>query len=94
MVKLDTRVANAISHANSSGYRIPMTTFSNHSSTVEKDSTLVNTLISGNYRSLKTIFTMFRLQTNIRKGTLKSISNRSNPLRPIISVGSTISGAS
>eukprot|EP00873_Tetraselmis_striata_P017508 jgi/Tetstr1/437772/TSEL_026426.t1 len=72
IVKLDGSVASAISQANASGYRIPMTTFSNHASSVESGSTLINTLISGNYRSLKTLFTIFRLQENMGDGTKKT----------------------
>eukprot|EP00873_Tetraselmis_striata_P029840 jgi/Tetstr1/450104/TSEL_037149.t1 len=72
IVKLDGSVANAISQANASGYRIPMTTFSNHASSVEAGSTLINTLISGNYRSLMTLFTISRLQENMGDGTKKT----------------------
>eukprot|EP00873_Tetraselmis_striata_P039775 jgi/Tetstr1/460039/TSEL_005359.t1 len=79
IVKLDAGVASAISQANSGGYRIPMTTFSNHASSVESGSTLCNTLISGNYRSLKTIFSVFRLQGNIGDGTKKTVTLRTNP---------------
>eukprot|EP00873_Tetraselmis_striata_P009639 jgi/Tetstr1/429903/TSEL_019768.t1 len=78
VIKLNSEVAIAISQANSAGYRIPMTTFQNHSSSVEKDASSVNTLISTSARSLKTLLTVFRPQANIGDGTKNTLSARAN----------------
>eukprot|EP00873_Tetraselmis_striata_P016520 jgi/Tetstr1/436784/TSEL_025564.t1 len=78
VIKLNSEVAMAISQANAGGYRIPMTTFQNHSSSVEKDASSVNTLISTSARSLKTLLTVFRPQANIGDGTKNTLSSRAN----------------
>lgn len=78
VIKLNSEVAMAISQANAGGYRIPMTTFQNHSSSVEAAASSVNTLISTSARSLKTLITVFRPQANIGDATAKTLSSRSN----------------
>eukprot|EP00873_Tetraselmis_striata_P020279 jgi/Tetstr1/440543/TSEL_028866.t1 len=79
IVKLDGGAAQAISAANAGGYRIPMTTFSNHAASVEAGSKVINTLISGNYRSLKTLLTIFRKQSNASTATVGFLTDRTNP---------------
>ena len=79
VVQLNVEAANAISSMNSGGYRIAMHTFSCHSSSVEQGAKNAHILISGNYRSLKTLFSVFRKQSNSGDRSKKSITDRYNP---------------
>ena len=79
MVVLNSETARAISAANSGGYRIPMQTYSAHSSSLEVGTGNCNILMSGNYRSLKTLLTVFRKQSNAVDVTKKYITERFNP---------------
>eukprot|EP00873_Tetraselmis_striata_P046097 jgi/Tetstr1/466361/TSEL_010891.t1 len=79
VIKLYSEVAMVISQANRAGYRIPMTGFQNHSSSVEKDASSVNTVVSTSARSLKTLLTVFRPHAIIGDGTKNNLSPRANP---------------
>ena len=77
--ELSSDAARMISSQNSGGYMISFDSFANLSSTVEQGANNCNILIPARYSSLKTLFTIFRLQTNIGAITPKTVSARSNP---------------
>ena len=77
-VELNSEAARMISQQNSSGYAISFDSFANFGSTIGSSSTNCNVLIPARYSSLKTLFTVFRDQSNIGKKLEKTISERYN----------------
>jgi hypothetical protein len=78
-VELNSEAARMISAQNAGGYAISFDSFANYASTVaagEND----NILIPARYSSLKTLFYIFRLQTDIGKADAKTTNSRVNPI--------------
>jgi hypothetical protein len=78
-VELNSEAARMISAQNSGGYAISFDSFANYASTVSAGKN-ANILIPARYSSLKTLFTIFRLQSDINKADAKTISARANPV--------------
>jgi hypothetical protein len=78
-VELNSEVARMISSQNAGGYAISFDSFANYASTVAAGKN-ANILIPARYSSLKTLFTIFRLQSDINLATAKTISSRTNPV--------------
>jgi hypothetical protein len=78
-VELNSEVARMISSQNAGGYAISFDSFANYASTVAAVKN-ANILIPARYSSLKTLFTIFRLQSDINLATAKTISSRANPV--------------
>jgi len=82
-VMISPEVARVIESMSPQGIRVPMTSFSLQANTVPANTTNPNLLLSGNFRSVKTLFTMFRLAEN--KGSAgaskRYIANRVNPIQ-------------
>lgn len=79
-VELNSEAARMISQQNAGGYVIGFDSFANYASTIETGATNANILIPARYSSLKTLFSMIRLQSNIGASTVATISSRSNPV--------------
>jgi hypothetical protein len=79
-VELNSSAAQMISSQNAGGYAISFDSFANYASTVASGGKNANILIPARYSSLKTLFSIFRIQDNINKDTEKSISARANPI--------------
>jgi len=80
-VMVNDTVARALESVNPSGIRIPFTTFSLQSNSVPNGVSSVNMLLSGNFRSVKTIFTTFRLDANKNLAAAKYVTARTNPIK-------------
>jgi hypothetical protein len=78
-VELNSEAARMISQQNSGGYAISFDSFANYASTVTAGKN-ANILIPARYSSLKTLFSVFRLQTDVGKADAKTISSRANPV--------------
>jgi len=78
-VELNSSAAQMISSQNAGGYAISFDSFANYASTVAAGKN-ANILIPARYSSLKTLFTIFRLQDDINKPGKKTISARANPI--------------
>ena len=78
-VELNSEAARMISQQNSGGYAISFDSFANYASTVTAGKN-ANILIPARYSSLKTLFSVFQLQTDIGKADAKTISSRANPV--------------
>jgi hypothetical protein len=77
---LASGAARMVSQSNSGGYMISFDSFANLASSIETGANNCNILIPARYFSLKTLFTIMRLQENIGTGaqTKKTITNRMN----------------
>ena len=73
-IDLASDAARMVSQSNSGGYMISFDSFANYSSSLEANTTNMNVLIPARYSSLKTLFTVVRLQENIRVITKSTIS--------------------
>ena len=80
-VHINETVARTIESMNPDGIRIPLTSFSLQSNTVPKDAKSCSLLLSGNFRSVKTILTIFRLTYNKGTDGEKWASARINPIK-------------
>ena len=80
-VMINDTVARSLESMNPIGIRIPFTTFSLRSNNVTDGVLSVNMLLSGNFRSVKTLFPIFRLDSNKNAATAKYVTNRSNPIK-------------
>lgn len=78
-VELNSEAARMISAQNAGGYMISFDSFANFASTVEAGATNMNTLIPARYSSLKTLFTVIRLQGEQIKFDAKTVTSRCNP---------------
>ena len=79
-VMIAPEVARAIESMNPMGIRIPFTSFSLQSNSVPTGVSSANILLSGNFKSVKTIFSTFRLDANKGLVTAKYVTARSNPI--------------
>ena len=77
-VELNSEAAKIISAQNAGGYMISFDSFANYASTIEAQATNTNVLIPARYSSLKTLFTIIRLQENIGASAKETISERLN----------------
>jgi len=77
--ELNSEAARIISAQNAGGYAISFDSFANYASTVAAGKN-ANILIPARYSSLKTLFSIFRTQTDIGKASAKTISARVNPV--------------
>jgi hypothetical protein len=75
---LASDAARMVSQSNSGGYMISFDSFANYSSSLEAQTTNMNILIPARYSSLKTLFTVIRLQENVGAITKNTISERVN----------------
>jgi hypothetical protein len=75
---LASDAARMVSQSNSGGYMISFDSFANYSSSLEANTTNMNILIPARYSSLKTLFTVIRLQENVGAITKSTISERVN----------------
>ena len=80
-VMVNSEVARAIESMSPQGIRIPMTTFSLQSNSVAEGLNSVNLLLSGNFRSVKTLLSIFRLDGNRGVAANKYVSDRVNPIQ-------------
>jgi hypothetical protein len=80
-VELNSEAARMISAQNAGGYAISFDSFANYASTVAAGKN-ANILIPARYSSLKTLFSVFRLQSSIghTDASAKTISARANPI--------------
>jgi hypothetical protein len=79
MVALE--VARAIKSMHPMGIRIPLTSFSLQSSSVPTCVSSANILLSRNFKSVKTIFTIFRLDANKNASNKTYVTFRRNPIQ-------------
>ncbi len=79
-VELNSEASRMISAQNAGGYMISFDSFVNYASTVDVGATNSNILFPARYSSLKTLFSIFRLQSNIGLASAKTISQRANPV--------------
>ena len=79
-VMINDTVARAVESVNLAGSRIPFTTFSLHSNNVHAGVSSVNMLLSGKFRSVKTLFAIFQLDSNKNTAAAKYVTDRSNPI--------------
>ena len=79
-VELNSEASRMISSQNAGGYMISFDSFANYASTVDVGATNANILIPARYSSLKTLFSIFRLQSNIGLASAKTVSQRANPV--------------
>ncbi len=77
--ELNSSAAQMISSQNSGGYAISLDSFVNYASTMVAGKN-ANNLISARYSSWKTIFSTFRVQSDINKPDAKMINPRVNPI--------------
>jgi hypothetical protein len=68
-VELNSSSAQMISAQNAGGYAISFDSFANYASTVAAGGKNANILIPARYSSLKTLFSIFRLQDNLNEAT-------------------------
>ena len=81
-VMINSEVARQVEMMSPQGLRIPMTSFSVQSNTVPAGGNQANILLSGNFRSVKTLLTIFRVGNNLgAAGNIKAISSRVNPIQ-------------
>ena len=78
---LASDAARMFSKTLSGRYKISLDSFVNLASSIETGANNCNIIIPARYSSLKTLFTIMRLQENIGTGghTKKTITNRTNP---------------
>jgi hypothetical protein len=79
-VELNSEASKMISAQNSGGYMISFDSFANYASTVDVGATNANILIPARYSFLKTLFSIFRLSSNVGLASAKTISQRANPI--------------
>ena len=79
-VMIAPEVARAIEAMNPMGIRIPFTSFSLQSNSVPTGVSSANILLSGNFKSVKTIFSTFRLDANKNASNKKYVTARVNPI--------------
>jgi hypothetical protein len=77
-VELINEASKMISAQNAGGYTISFISFANYASIIDVGASNGNLLILARYSSLKTLFSIFRLQSNINKHDKKTISERYN----------------
>jgi hypothetical protein len=75
---LASDAARMVSQSNSGGYMISFDSFANLASSIETGANNCNILIPARYSSLKTLFTIMRLQENVGAYTKKTVTNRVN----------------
>jgi hypothetical protein len=80
-VMINDTIAQIIERENFNGYSIPFTSFSLQSNSIASGLGSANILLSGNFTSVKTIFSIFRLQSNRDDKTKKFITGRVNPIQ-------------
>ena len=80
-VELNSEAGRMISQQNAGGYVISGDSFANYASTVSTGVSNANILIPARFSSLKTLFTVFRKQSNIAKSSAKTVSERLNPFQ-------------
>ena len=80
-VMINSEVARAIESMSPQGIRIPLTTFSLQSNSVATGLNSINLLLSGNFRSVKTLLTIFRLDANRGTADSKYVTDRANPIQ-------------
>lgn len=78
-VELNSEAGRMISQQNAGGYVISGDSFANYASTISSGVSNANILIPARFSSLKTLFTMFRKQSNIASSSAKTVSERLNP---------------
>ncbi len=79
-VMINDTVARTLEDMNPNGIVIPFTSFSLQSNSVPAGVSSINLLLSGNFRSVKTLFTIFRLDSNKNSASSKYVTNRTNPI--------------
>ena len=79
-VELNSEAARMIAQQNAGGYVISGDSFANFANTVSNGVSNGNVLIPARFSSLKTLFTVFRKQSNIGNASAKTVSERYNPL--------------
>jgi hypothetical protein len=79
-VMINDTVARAMEAMNPMGIRIPYTSFSLQSNSVPIGVSSANILLSGNFKSVKTIFSTFRLDANKNASNKKYATARVNPI--------------
>jgi hypothetical protein len=89
---LNDTVARALESTNPSGIRIPFTSFSLQSNSVPGGVSSVNMLLSGNFRSVKTLFATFRLDSNKNAVASKYVTACTDPIQSIKSWTCDIAG--
>lgn len=80
VVEINSQAQAMIEQANAAGYTLSYDSFFNHSSTVANGTTSLSMLIPAKYQSLKTLFTIFRKDSNFDAQAAKTISERINPI--------------
>jgi hypothetical protein len=80
IVEINSEAQGMIEQANSAGYTLSYDSFFNHANSIENGSSGVTMLIPCKYQSLKTLFTIFRKQSNVGLNTAKVVSERVNPI--------------
>jgi hypothetical protein len=80
-VMINDTVARVLEFMKPIGICIPFTTFSLQRNNVPTGVSSVNMLLSGNFRSVKTLFTIFRLDSNKNAAAAKYFTDRSNPIK-------------
>ena len=80
-IMVNPQVATAIESMSPQGIRIPMTTFSLQSNSIATGLSSINLLLSGNFRSVKTLLTVFRPDANRGAAGRNYVSDRSNPIQ-------------
>ena len=80
-VMINPEVARAIEGMSPQGIRIPMSTFSLQSNSLATGLNSCNLLLSGNFRSVKTLITIFRPDANRNAAAAAYVTARSNPIR-------------
>jgi hypothetical protein len=79
-IMINDSVARAMESMNPLGIRIPFTSFSLQSNSVPIGVSSANILLSGNFKSVKTIFSTFRLDANKNASNKKYVTARVNPI--------------
>jgi len=80
-VMLNDTVIRALESMNPSGIRISCMSFSLQSNSVPGGVSSVNMLLSSNFRSVKTVFPTFRLDSNKNAVASKYVTARTNPIQ-------------
>jgi hypothetical protein len=71
-VELNSEAYGMISSQNARGYMISFISFVNYASTVDVGATNTNIFIPARYSSLKTLFSIYRIQSNIGLASVKT----------------------
>jgi len=82
-VMINDTIAQAIELQNAGGYCIPFTSFSLQTDSIASGIGSANVLLSGNFTSVKTIFSIVRLQASRDDKTKKCITGRANPIQVV-----------